>query len=199
MAETNPIRVAFDDLSDHAALTPGEVAELLAVAKKTLEDFRQRGLPPPWFKVGHAVRYSVGALRTFLRDAQTTAPTSVASAKRRADVAGLDEPVPRLGRTSRHPSAMAFLASGTPADTWPFLLAGPERRPLDAATTLGAEIDGDIEWLTLADYADAWRNAARVIQSVADRAVLREVAGLDPDADDDAPPRRRRGGPKGGM
>ncbi|TAM18237.1 MAG: DNA-binding protein [Rhodanobacter sp.] len=199
MAENDPIRVAFDTLSDAAALTPDEVAALLAVARKTLDDFRQRGLPPPWFKVGHAVRYSVGALRAFLRDAQTTAPTSTATAQRRADVAGLDEPVPRPGRKSRHPSAMAFFANGTPADAWPFLLAGAERRPLDAVATLGAEIDGEIVWLTLADYADAWRDAARVIQAAQDRAVLRQVADLGPD--DDTPPQRqqRKGGPAGGM
>lgn len=94
---------------------------------------------------------------------------------------------------------MAFFADAGPADAWPFLLAGPERRPLDAVATMGDGIDGEIVWLTLADYADAWRNAVRVIQAIADRNALREVAGLNPDADKDAAPRRRKGGPQGGM
>jgi hypothetical protein len=43
--------------------------------------------------------------------------------------------------------------------------------------------------------------ARRIVAAADDRAVLRQVAGLSPDANDDSAPVRRRskGGPKGGM
>jgi hypothetical protein len=83
---------------------------------------------------------------------------------------------------------MAFLAEAGPEETWPFLRTGIEQRPLDAVATMGSDLDGAIAWLTLADYADAWRDAARVLQAIADQAALRQVAGLDDIPD--PPPKR---------
>jgi hypothetical protein len=75
-------------------------------------------------------------------------------------------------------------------------LAGMERRPLDAVETMGSPLDGEVEWLTLAEYAVAWRDAERVIKAVDDDAVLRKVTGQ---GDEKIPPKRRKGGPPGGM
>lgn len=190
MTNLNPIRECFDRLADDALLTPPHTAEVLAVSPKTLEEWRARGIRPPnWIKLGNPlgktspVRYRVGDLRTMLRGGSGTLSTTDATAARAAAIDGFDEPALRPGRSSRHGSAMAFLAEAGPEETWPFLLTSIEGRPLDAVATMGSDVDGVIEWLTLAAYADAWRAAAHLIQSDTDRAVLRRVAGLDADGD----------------
>jgi hypothetical protein len=74
---------------------------------------------------------------------------------------------------------MGFFADATSAERWPFVLAEPDGRPLDAVETLGLGIDGPVEWLTLDDYAAAWREAAGRARAGEDRAELLTVATLD--------------------
>jgi hypothetical protein len=203
MTERNPIRECFDALSADVLLTPGYTAEVLAVSPKTLEEWRAKNIRPPlWLKLGDPlgktspVRYRVGDLRDMLRGSCSTISTAAATAARASEIDGLDEPALRPGRSSRHPSAMAFLSSANSDDAWPFLLAGIERRPLDAVATMGSSIDGEIEWLTLADYAEAWRDAERVIKAIDDNAVLRQTTDQ---TDYDTTPQRRKGNLPGGM
>lgn len=195
MTDANPIRECFDRLSADVLLTPAHRAEVLAVSPKTLEDWRAKGIQPPaWLKLGNPlgktslVRYRVGDLRDMLHASSSTISTTDATAARAAVIDGLDEPALRPGRTSKHPSAIAFLSAAGPDETWPFLLTNPDLRPLDAVATMGLDRDGDIEWLTLAAYAEAWRDAARVIRARTDQALLRQSAGLD--LNDEDPHRR---------
>lgn len=39
---------------------------------------------------------------------------------------------------------MALFSDAAPDDVWPFLLAGDERRPLDAVAKMGSKSDGEI-------------------------------------------------------
>jgi hypothetical protein len=186
MTGTNPIRECFDALSSDVLLTPGHAAEVLAVSPKTLEEWRAKNIRPPlWLKLGDPlgktspVRYRVGDLRDMLRSGATTMSTSEATAARVSDLDGLNDPaiLPGRSRTTAHRTVMGFLSSANSDDAWPFLLAGMERRPLDAVETMGSPLDGEVEWLTLAEYAVAWRDAERVIKAFDDNAILRKITG----------------------
>jgi len=176
-------------LSDDVLLPPVAVPEILSVPLKTLEHFRAQGTPPPWIKVGHAVRYRVGVLRAWLRGAETQEPTGQATARRRTEIEGLDEPPVRR---SRHRSATAFFADAASDEAWPFVRTGAERRPLDAVELLADLPDGPIEWLTLDGYA-AWGEAMAIRRATNDRSTL---AALVPD-DLPRPGTSRRGGSGG--
>jgi len=156
----------------------------LAVSAKTLEDWRAKGIrPPDWKKLGDPlaktspVRYRAGDLRDYIRGTTATLSTAAATAARQAAIDGLDEPAARPGRPrlSRHATALGFLSTATSEEAWPFVLAEPDGRPLDGVETIASSVDGPIEWLTLEDYAAAWRDAAARAHAREDRAELLAV------------------------
>jgi hypothetical protein len=148
MSTIDPIRECFDRLSDDVMLAPGHAAAVLAVSPKTLEDWRGQGIAPPVrSKLRDAktspVRYRVGDVRDYIRGIASTTSTA-ATAARQAAIEGLDEPPARPGRASRHATVSAFFANSTSRETWPFILAEPAGRPLDAVETMGTDTDGPV-------------------------------------------------------
>lgn len=50
--------MSYDPYSDpHSLMAPTEVAQMLAVAPKTLERWRYEKVGPPYLKLGNTVRY----------------------------------------------------------------------------------------------------------------------------------------------
>jgi excisionase family DNA binding protein len=61
------------DYKDDDLLTSQEAAEVLAVAPRTLEKWREREQGPAYVKLGRAVRYRYGELRRWLASHTYTA------------------------------------------------------------------------------------------------------------------------------
>ena len=62
---TNP-RFEFDELSADVLLTADEVAAVLGLSRHTIKSWRRLRQGPPATKLGRAVRYGVGDLRSWL-------------------------------------------------------------------------------------------------------------------------------------
>lgn len=73
---------AFDTLPAHQLLTANQVAIVLQMSPRWLEEQRGKGNPPPWVKIqpGRAVRYAVGPLRIWIQGLISTTPTSTHAA-----------------------------------------------------------------------------------------------------------------------
>jgi excisionase family DNA binding protein len=56
-------------------LTEKQAAEFLSVSVRTLQAWRVRGAPPPFVKIGRAVRYQRRALLEFLEQHTVTSTT----------------------------------------------------------------------------------------------------------------------------
>ena len=80
--ETN-LAQSLSDLSDDTLLRAEQAAELLTVAPATLEKWRRIGGGPVFVKLGRAVRYRAGELRSFVT-ARATKSTAEAGARRGA-------------------------------------------------------------------------------------------------------------------
>lgn len=158
----DPLLCAFDTLPAHQLLTAIQLAMVLQMSPRWLEEQRGKGRPPPWVKIepGRAVRYAAGPLRTWIQGLISTAPVSTheASSAKENDIAGLDEPILRGGRRKKpkpeHGTFPAFFTTASLEDEWAFLLCGESRRPVDFITASLDErpMDKDDEecaWLTL--------------------------------------------------
>lgn len=51
-------------------LTEREVASLLGVSHRTVQDWRRRGVGPPFWKMGRSVRYATSDLQQWLETQQ---------------------------------------------------------------------------------------------------------------------------------
>jgi predicted DNA-binding transcriptional regulator AlpA len=49
-------------------LTPKRISELTQVAEGTLENWRGRGIGPPYYKIGHVVRYDEAEIMAWLEN-----------------------------------------------------------------------------------------------------------------------------------
>jgi len=191
----DPLLLAFDKLPEHQLLTASQVATVLQVSGRWLEERRAKGEPPPWMEVGkRMVRYAAGPLRSWLRGQLQTAPASSheASQRRAADIAGLDEPILRGGRRKKpqQSSFNAFLAHALPDHEWPFALVGSHQRPVDFIEALTMELDDEVScvWLTLGDYLTKLRDAAQGEEA---DALADDLDGVFPQAKGSTRPRDR--------
>jgi hypothetical protein len=66
-----------------AVLNEKQAAEFLSVSVRTLQAWRVRGVPPPFVKIGRAVRYQRRALLKFLEQ-HTVTSTTEATAREQA-------------------------------------------------------------------------------------------------------------------
>jgi predicted DNA-binding transcriptional regulator AlpA len=123
----DPLLSAFDQLPAHVQLTSAQVALLLQVSKRALEEWRVRGEPPPWVELSpRTIRYPAGALKDWLNERLAHAPksTSESQKKKKAALEGLDEPILSAGRKrSRHDTFKAYLAQGLLQDEWLLIFA----------------------------------------------------------------------------
>jgi hypothetical protein len=56
----------FSELDDEALLTEAETSMVIRKRRGTLQQWRRQDHPLKFIKVGHAVRYRVGAIREYL-------------------------------------------------------------------------------------------------------------------------------------
>lgn len=56
----------------HRGLTEKQAAKLLGLSHRTLQKYRQECEPPPYIKIGRAVRYLPADLDKFLEDNRIT-------------------------------------------------------------------------------------------------------------------------------
>ena len=152
-------------------LTEQDVAGLLQVSVRTLQEWRRLKLMPPELKVLHGkiVSYPARRLLEWIDSpaavgAPQTSPThtpAMPAVVPLKDVDGFDEPLLKGGRKRKsiHRSFAEFMSSGMPADQWLFVLRSAYERPIDWNESLLAErtLEDPVIWLSLGDYLDTFR------------------------------------------
>ena len=156
------------------ALTENDVAGLLQVSVRTLQEWRSAGRTPPHWKVLHGklIRYSRRLLLEWIDSidgtpgsaARSVGPDAVGEVIATEDQDGLDEPVFKGGRRRKsiHPTFAQFLSTGSLRDEWLFVLSGVHQRPVDWIGSLDGDRDdaAPVVWLSLADYLHQLNRAA---------------------------------------
>jgi hypothetical protein len=69
-----PLPKPFTPASEDVLLTQPETARYLRVSIPTLERWRKVGIGPTAFRVGHAIRYRLGDVRSFPQPARRDRP-----------------------------------------------------------------------------------------------------------------------------
>ena len=137
----------LNDLAGNIRLIPEQAAMVLGLSIETLKERRSLEEPPPFIKVGAAVRYLLEDVRNELKKDVTFKSTAESREYRRkkeeADAYQL--PYPQFGD---------FLNHGCMRDQW--LFARVNGKPVDFFESLKEEIPDDtkIVFLTLGDYLD---------------------------------------------
>lgn len=173
----------FDDIASMVPLTAKQVGMILGRSQDQLEDDRAGGRPPPFYKLGRSVRYPIGPLRDHLRQSLASSNREV---RARAEEEYLMASPPRRGRPpkGRLTTFQAFLTTGAPIDTWPFLLMGPFKRPVEffLSLTLEASDDDEPVMLFLGDYLARLSKAAGEEDASEQATALQERCDADPKA-----------------
>lgn len=164
----DPQVLALAQADDHQLVNEDLAAGFLALSLTVLQGWRSEGRTPPTFiaLTEKAIRYPVGELRRFVREALERSqarvddhhasappapPSHSSAAERMAKITGtkdlshlgLDQEILRGGRRKKvnHASFAQFMTQAQPEDEWVFALVpdpsrGTYRRPVDLAETL---------------------------------------------------------------
>jgi hypothetical protein len=140
-----PTEVLLRELSQLDGMllvTPQQAAIILSRTPKQLSDDRAAGRPPPFTKVGGSNRYSIQAIREYVRG-NTFKSTAQASSHERKLTSGLVSA-----------SFSAFMNEGHDS-LWPFMVEAG--KPLEFFYSLTQNLSEDAagEWLTLPQYLAA--------------------------------------------
>lgn len=173
----------FDDIASMVPLTAKQVGMLLGRSEDQLSDDRAAGRPPPFYKFERSVRYPIGPLRDYLRQSLASSNREV---RKRAEEEYLMAPLPKRGRPPKKQltTFQSFMATGAPTDTWPFLLMGAHRRPVEFFLSLTMEASDDDEpvLMTLDNYLLSLRQVAQVEAAETLAAEMREQLASLPNA-----------------
>ena len=137
-------------------ITPQQAAMILSRTPKQLSDDRAAGRPPPFTKVGGSNRYSIGAIRDFIKK-NTFKSTSQATSSEAMREAGL-----------MAASFSTFINEGKHDDKWPFMFDSIKPVEFFHSLTAGVSDAATCEWLSLTDYLAARSRTAEVERNADD-------------------------------
>lgn len=182
--DLNPFLAELATAPREKLLSRQQAAMFLDVGLTKLDDWRSRGVPPPWTDLRGMVKYQAGDLIDFV---QSLPHTAVAGQETKTVPAipvgnlqrtGMYAPIMRGGRRRKPITSFAsWLADGDPAGSpWRFAMLDDlgsqyPRHPVDLIATLEFELADDalcVE-LTMLEYAQAMARYAQAAESLEEK------------------------------
>lgn len=157
-------------------LTENDVAALIQISQRKLQELRaQNIMPPVWKKIGKSVRYPARLLKAWIESTNDGMQSELAARRHKQESSrdssftissdGYDEPLFRGGRRKKvqHQTFNRFLAEAYVTDEWLFVLRGVHGRPLDWLGTLDDKrvAEERVVWLTMGDFLESIQRSAR--------------------------------------